>query len=317
MSPFLEESEKKAAIILDHGSSPWYFIVSGNSAEETLKNEERLILQLEEEIARGNLNSFIGTSMFVSSLENQKNTYSAMSALLPLAASQYENLGFPPEYEEVFYAEYTAGETYYYPEDIRFWSDVSNLWIGEINGYYYSCVFPFNAKDLSIFKSIADKHDFVYLINKEEDINSDLDFLTKIIVLLFFIAYIIISIIIFIIYPLKKSLIICITPALGILAALAFLALKNISLGFLPISALILVFGLGTDFNIFLSGCKNSKNKKHVRFAVFLSFITSGLSFGILTFSSFAPVNILGFTVAVGLAAAFVFTMLLQGIFED
>ena len=312
MSPFLEKSEKQAAIVLDHGSSPWYFIVSGSSAEETLKNEEQLALLLEKEILKGNLNSFIGTSMFVPSLENQKNTYKAMGSLLPLSGIQYENLGFPPGYENIYYEEYSNGEVYYSPEDVRFWAEVSNLWIGEINGYYYSCVFPFHAKDLSVFKSIADEYDFVYLINKEEDINRDLDFLTKIIVMLFFAAYIIIAIIIFIVYPLRKSIIICITPALGILAALAVLAVKNIPLGFLPISALILVFGLGTDFNIFISGSKNDKEKILVRFAVFLSFITSGLSFGILTFSSFAPVNILGFTVAVGLAAAFVFTMLLQ-----
>jgi len=317
MSPFLEESEKTAAMVMDYGSSPLYFIVSGKSAEETLKNEEWLIRQLEEEAGRGNLGSFMGTSMFVPSLENQKNTYKAMSALLPLAGVQYSNLGFPPEYEELFYEEFAAGEIYCYPEDIRFWAEVYNFWIGEINGYYYSCVFPFHTKDSHIFRSIADKNDFVYLINKEEDISSDLDYLTGIIVFLFFIAYFIIAIIIFIVYPLKKSIIICITPALGILAALAVLAVKNIPLGFLPISALILVFGLGTDFNIFMSGSHNGKEKKLVRFAILLSFITSGLSFGILTFSGFAPVNILGLTVATGLAAAFIFTMLLQGITDN
>jgi predicted exporter len=317
MSPFLEESEKQAAMVLDHGSSPWYFIVTGSSAEEILKNEERLALQLEEEIAKGNLSSFLGTSMFVPSLEYQKKTYKAMSALLPLAGLQYENLGFPPEYEEMFYAEFAAGEIYFPSEDIKSRAEVSNLWIGEINGYYYSCVFPFHAKDLNVFKSIADEHDFVYLINKEEDINRNLDIVTKTIVLLFFIAYFIITIIIFIIYPLKESIKICITPVLGILVVLAVLAIKKIPLGFLPISALILVFGLGIDFIIFMSGSKNGKDKKLVRLAVFLSFFTSGLSFGILSFSSFTPVNIFGFTIAVGLAAAFMFTMLLQGTVDD
>jgi predicted exporter len=255
--------------------------------------------------------------MFVPSLENQKNTYKAMSTLFPLTGLQYKNIGFPPEYEEMYYAEYTASEIYYFPEDVRYLSEVSNLWIGEIKGHYYSCVFPFNAKDLSVFKSIADEYDFVYLINKEEDINRDLDILTRIIVLLFFIAYIIITIIIFIVYPLKKSIIICITPALGILAALAVLAVRKIPLGFLPISALILVFGLGTDYNIFMSGSINEKHKKFTRFAVMLSFLTSCLSFGILSFSHFTPVNIFGFTVAVGLTATFIFTMLLQGLADD
>jgi len=317
MSPFLEKSEKKAAVVLDHGSSPWYFIVSGNSAEETLRNEERLILRLEEEITSGNLSSFLGTSMFVPSLERQKRTYKAMSALLPLAGLQYETLGFPPEYEEMFYAEFAAGEIYFSPEDLSSLAEVSNLWIGEVNGYYFSCVFPFHAKDLGIFKSIADDHDFVFLVNKEEDINHDLDILTRTIVLLFFIAYFIIAVLIFIAYPLRKSIKICITPGLGILAVLAVLAARGISLGFLPIFALILVFGLAIDFSIFMAGSKNSEERKLVRFALLLSFLTSTLSFGILTFSSFTPVNIFGFTVAVGLAAAFIFTMLLQGVADD
>jgi len=312
MSPFLEESEKRASMVLDHGSSPWYFIVSGSSTEETLKNEEWLILQLEEEVARGNLSSFMGTSLFVPSLENQERTYKAMSALKPLAGLQYEYLGFPPEYEEMYYTEFTAGEIYYSPEDVKLWAEVSNLWIGEIKGEYYSCVFLFHGEDLNAFKSIADKHDSVYLINKEEDIYHDLDILTKTIVVLFFIAYFVISIIIFIVYPWKESIKICISPVFGILAALAFLAVKQIPLGFLPISALILVFGLGLDFVIFMTGRKNEKEKILVRFAVFLSFLTSSLSFGILTFSSFTPVNIFGFTIATGLAAAFIFTMLLQ-----
>jgi len=314
MSPFLEESEKKASMVLDHGSSPWYFIVSGSSAEETLKNEERLIIKMEEEVAKGNLSSFLGTSMFVNSLERQKETYKAMSALLPMAALQYKNLGFQPEYEAIFYSEFTDSENYYSVQDVSLWAQISNLWIGEINGNYYSCVFPFHANDLSVFKSIVDEQDFVYLINKEEDINSNLDILTKNIILLFFIAYFIIAVIIFIIYPLKESIKICITPVLGILAILAVMAVKEISIGFIHISALILVFGLGIDFNIFISGSKIGIDKKLVRLAVFLSFITSILSFGILTFSNFTPVNIFGFTVAVGLTAAFIFTMLLQGI---
>ncbi|MCL2137946.1 MAG: MMPL family transporter [Treponema sp.] len=317
MSPFLEESEKQAAMVLDHGSSPWYFIVSGSSAEETLKNEEQLALQLEEEIARGNLSSFLGTSMFVPSLEQQKKTYKAMGALLPLASLQYENLGFPPEYEDVFNSEFSAGEIYYPPEDVRLLTEVSNLWIGEINGNYYSCVFPFNAENLNVFKSIAEEHDFVHLINKEEDINSDLDILTRTIVLLFFIAYFILAVIIFIVYPLKESIKICITPVLGILTVLAALAVRNIPLGFLPISALIVVFGLGADYIIFMAGSKNGKDKKLTRLAVFLCFFTSGLSFGILSFSNFTPVNIFGFTVAVGLAADFIFAMLLQETAEE
>jgi predicted exporter len=313
MPPFLEESEKRAAMIMDHGFSPWYFIVSGSSAEETLRNEEQLTLRLEEEIARGNLGSFLGTSMFVPSVEYQKETYKAMSALLPLAGLQYGNLGFPPEYEKMFYAEFAAGEIYCLPEDAPSWTGVSNLWIGEINGYYYSCLLLSHTNDTGVFKSIADEHDFVYLINKEEDINRDLDILTRTIVLFFFVAYFIVVAIILIVFPLQDSIKICIVPVLLVLTVLAVLAVKKIHLGFLPIAALILVFGLGLDYILFMSDKKPGKDKNITRFAVFLSFLTTSLSFGILSLSSFTPVNIFGFTVAVGIIAAFIFAMLLQG----
>jgi hypothetical protein len=251
--------------------------------------------------------------MFVPSVEYQKRTYKAMSALLPLAGLQYENLGFPPEYEKVFYAEFAAGEIYYFPEDAPSWTGVSNLWIGEINGYYYSCLLLFQANDSGVFKSIAGENDYVYLINKEEDINRDLDILTRTIVLFFFIAYLIIAAIIFVVFPLKDSIKICVVPVLLVLTVLAVLAVKEIHLGFLPIAALVLIFGLGLDYIFFMSDKRTGKDKNITRFAVFLSFLTTALSFGILSLSSFTPVNIFGFTVAVGIIAAFIFAMLLQG----
>jgi len=112
---------------------------------------------------------------------------------------------------------------------------------------------------------------------------------------------------------LKDSIKICLVPVLLVLAVLAVLAVKKIHLGFLPIAALILVFGLGLDYIFFMSGRENTKNKNITRFAVFLSFLTTGLSFGLLSLSSFTPVNIFGLTVAAGLIAAFIFAMLLQG----
>jgi len=153
----------------------------------------------------------------------------------------------------------------------------------------------------------------VYLINKEEDINRDLDTLTRTIALFFFAAYFIVAVIIFIAFPLQDSIKICIVPFLLVLAVLAVLAIKKIHLGFLPIAALILVFGLGLDYIFFMSDRKKGKDKNITRFAVFSSFLTTGISFGLLSLSSFTPVSIFGVTVAVGLIAAFIFAMLLQG----
>jgi len=314
MSADLLESEKRAAQVLDHGSSFWYFIVSGSSVEETLQHEESLVLRLEEEAARGSLGSFLGTSLFVPSIKTQQKTRNAMKALLPLAPSQFEYLGFPPEYAEFFYDDFNAGRNYCLPENAPAQAGVSNLWIGEIDGNYYSCVLPLHASSESIFRSIAREFDFVHFINKAADIGRDLDTLTRTMVYFFLAAYLIITVLICIVYPWRDSLKICLIPFFLILSALVVLTMNKIPLGFFSIAGLLMVFGLGLDFIIYMTGKNNSEGLKLplTPLAVVLSFLTTLLSFGALIFSSFAPVHIFGLTVCAGLSAAFITAMLLQ-----
>ena len=312
MPPFLLESESRAARILNHGSPGWYFIVSGASPEETLENEERLNLRLEEEIARGNLGSYLGTSVFVPSIKTQKTTYGAMASLLSLAPEQFKQLGFPPEYALSYKKEFAAAERYCLPKDAPSQFGISNLWIGEYGGNYYSCVLPLNPKDEAVFRSIAGEFDSVFFINKAKDIGRDLDTLTGIMLIFFLAAYIVVSILICLVYPWRDSLKICALPLASALVALAAVALSKITPGFFFAAALILVFGLGLDYILYMTGRKHEKEKSLTLLAVLLSFLTTLLSFGALAFSSFMPVHIFGLTVSAGLSAAFIFALLLQ-----
>ncbi|MDR1277357.1 MAG: MMPL family transporter, partial [Treponema sp.] len=102
MSPALMEAEKTAAQVLDHGSAGWYFIVAGDSAGELLEREEALCARLELEIERGTLRSYMAASLFIPSLETQRQSYGAAKKLLPLAEAQLASLGFPPESAGLF-----------------------------------------------------------------------------------------------------------------------------------------------------------------------------------------------------------------------
>jgi len=313
MSAPLLESEKRAAQVLDYGSSGWYFIIAGSSAEETLENEESLVMRLEEEILTGNLGSFLGTSVFIPSIKKQKETYSAMKALLPIAASQFENLGFPLQYAKDFENEFAAAR-YCLPASVNALSiaDISKLWIGEKNGNYYSCVLPLKPKDEAVFRAIAEEFDYVYFINKAKDTGRDLDTLTGTMLLFFLAAYLAVSAVVFIVYPRKESLKICAVPILLVLAAGSVLAVCKIPLGFFSIAALVLVFGLGLDYIFYMTGKKLGEDKPLTSLAVVLSFLTTILSFGALVLSNFTPTHIFGLTVCAGLGAAFIFAMLLQ-----
>jgi len=312
MSDKLFESEKRAALVLNYGSNGWYFIVEGANTEETLINEEKLISRLEAEVLKGNITSFLGTSVFVPSIKRQKETYNAMKALLPLAEDQFENLGFPRSYAQSYKKEFESSERYCYPQEVPDISGISKLWIGENNGNCYSCVFPVNPLDEDAFSSIAAEIDHVYFINKAKDIGHDMDALTQTMLLFFIVAYIVVSALVCVIYPRPDSIKICAVPLLLILSALTIQALNKITLSFFSSAALILVLGLGLDYIFYMTGKKHEEGKHLTSLAVVVSFLTTLLSFGVLVLSSFMPTHIFGLTVSAGLIAAFIFAMLLQ-----
>jgi len=311
MSASLLESEKRAAQVLDYGSSGWYFIVTGSSQEETLENEEALVLRLEKEVLRGNLGSFLGTSIFVPSIKKQKETYNAMKALLPLVPAQFEYLGFPAQYAHAFENEFSAAQ-YCLPSDAPSLAGISKLWIGEHGENCYSCVLPIKPVDEARFRAIAGEFDSVYFVNKAKDIGRDLDTLTKTMLLFFLAAYIVISVAVCFVYPWHDSIKICALPVILVFSAVTVLAINKIPLGFFSIAALVLVFGLGLDYIFYMTGRKQGEGKYLASLAVVLSFLTTLLSFGALAFSSFTPTHIFGLTVSAGLGAAFIFAMLLQ-----
>jgi predicted exporter len=318
MPAFLMESEKTAAVVLDHGSAGWYFIVAGSVPEETLEREELLRERLEAEAAEGNLGSYLAASLFIPSMETQKRNYKAAEKLIPLAEDQFAYLGFPPETAAEFSRDFVEARNQYavpggdippYLAEI-----ISKLWIGRAGESYYSCVLPLHAKNEDRFRQIAKELDGVYFVNKVKDTGVELDSLTRIMLLLFLAAYIIIAVMIKIFYPWKQTLRICIIPFLLILVSLTVLACSNIPVGFFSAMGLILVFGLGLDYMFYITESEKQEDIHSLTvLAIFLSFATTALSFGALALSSFVPVHIFGLTVFSGLTTAFISAMLVSG----
>jgi predicted exporter len=327
MSPVLKEYETIAAQVLDHGSAGWYFIISGDSAGETLEREEALRQRLDEEIDRGNLRSYLAASLFVPSPKTQRRNYEAAAALLPLAETQFERLGFPPEAARAFREDFAAQAGHFaqpgagLPPGIT--EILSNLWAGEVEGRWYSRVLPLHAQNEELFRSLAAEYTAeyseeagsVYFVNKTRDIGKELDALTRIMLILFAAAYAVVAIIVNIFYPRREALGICAVPCLLTLVTLAVLSRAGIPLSFFPAVGLILVFGLGLDYIFYVSESRRTADSplRHTAIpAIVLSFATTALSFGALTLSGFIPVRLFGLTVFAGLAAAFAASLLLS-----
>ncbi len=307
-------NEKEAAQVLQYSPSGW-FIVSGATAEETLQNEEKITAELKKMNAGKEKGGFICTTSYIPSIAMQKKSREAAAKLIPLAAQQYEYLGYDSSYAKKLAENFKAGENDFIeigknvPEYLE--SAISSAWLGEIDGKYYSVVLPVSVLDYDAYKSLADGEN-VFFISKVRSMNADLDRLSDMILKLFVVVYIALFIILKFFYSLKQTSKIVSVPLLIVLMTSSIFALCGIHFEFFSITGMILVFGLGLDYVIYM--IENEKRTEEVQsanlepFAIALSFVTSAVSFGALALSKFVPVHMIGLSIFIGLTTAFVST---------
>ena len=335
MSPKMLQNEILSAKVLNTGSSGWYFILKANSTEELLQKNEKLAEFLSKNVEEKRLENYLSVSQFIPSEEKQMRSFKASENFLPFVKNQYENLGFISDSAEnssdfvSFYKNnYRSLENNFIhpsdsnlPKSIR--EAIDNLWIGEIDGEFYSCVLPLHVSkdEENFFRDYAKSNEGIYFVNKVKDISKQLDILSKTMLKMLLIAFFIVIVILFFCYKVRLVFRIASVPILVTLVTTAILILAKIHLSFFPITALVLVFGLGLDYIIYAieESQKESRSETDeadkanlsnlTNFAIFLSFITTALSFGALAISSFPPVHFLGLTVFVGLLTAVIGAM--------
>lgn len=303
--------------VLNYNPTGW-FIIAGDTVEKTLEEEETLCKRLSEVNEGKALGGFIATSQYIPSLAKQKKSYEAAGNLLPLAPVQYEMLGYDASLASELQASYDADAAKYITPDGDIPSylkkAISSAWLGEIDGRYYSIVLPISITDEAAYIRIASENPNVYFENKIKDIGRDLDRLTKTILTLFAIAYVVIVIVLKIFYNWRHTLKIASIPLLIVLVIASIFSAHGIPLEFFSITGMILVFGLGLDYVIYMvENEKRSDTTVNARlepFAILLSFLTTAVSFGALALSSFVPVHMLGLSIFLGLTTAFLCTVL-------
>ena len=317
----LKEDDLTVTEVTQYDPRGW-FILHAKTEEELLQIEE-FVCQRLNEFGRGKEGSgYLATSRFIPSIAHQKKSREAARALLDLAPGQYEMLGYE-EGEEQYLAEvFDSSEENYLlpgcelPESVS--SLVSMLWLGQIEDEYYSVVMP--VRELSrdeYIKIAAEKGDNVIYENKMKDLGLGLDHLTLIVIIMFAIAYLLILVVLKFFYGWKHTLKIASIPLLSVLVILAVSMMIGQSIEFFGITGMILVFGLGLDYIIYMienikrekKGLIQNETPKLEPFAIFLSFLTTALSFGALAFSTFVPVHTIGLTIFLGLISAFVCTL--------
>lgn len=308
-------NETEVNSIIKYSPTGW-FIIRGDSEEKTLETEEKLTKKIDE-LTNGTV-GYISTSLFIPSIERQIRSRAACEKLLALAEDQLEALGYDASDAEYLREEFAASANDFIsiekgnvPEFLT--NSISTAWLGQINGQYYTVVMPNIIPDEKAFKAFVQNEENVFFINKLADISSDLDRLTKMVLEFFAIAYIVMFVVLKFFYNWKQAFKIISIPLIIVLLTASVFAISNIRLEFFSVTGLILVFGLGLDYIIYMmENERNIKSDANVLepFATMLSFITTVVSFGALALSSFTPVHLIGLSIFLGLTAAYTSSML-------
>lgn len=309
----LLEQETKANEIIQYSPTGW-FIVRGKTESEALLNEEILTQKLQND--ERTKSGYISTTLFIPSIEKQKKSREACKKLLELAESQYELLGYDSSYAKNLRKEFEDSENDFIsfenqniPEFIM--NSIKTAWLGEIDGQYYTVIMPSVINDENACRSYTDDKN-IFFINKLSDMSSDLDRLSQIILIFFLIACIVIFVLLKFTYKLKQSMKIISIPFLIVGVTTAIFAISKTNLEFFSITGLILVFGLGLDYIIYMIENEKPEHKSTNTlepFATMLSFATTVISFGALALSSFKPIHLIGLSITIGLTTAYVSTI--------
>ena len=313
MSGEMMQNEITCAQVLNTGSSGWYFMLKADSQEELLQLNEKACDFLEQTIGRLKKGSFLSVSQFIPSEKVQRSSWLAAEKLVALAPAQYQALGFDESEVEEICAQYENNYRsleghFIHPSDSNLPKVIkdalASLWIGELEGHFYSCLLPLHlngSETESLFREYAGSNPGIFFVNKTADISSQLDLLSKSMLKILALAFVVVLAILLFCYPPLVVLKIAAIPFTVTIVTSAVLILCRVSLSFFPVTALVLVFGLGLDYVIYAI-----EGKKSSSFAILLSFVTTALSFGALALSTFPPVHTLGLTVFAGLTTALV-----------
>ncbi|MDY5817169.1 MAG: MMPL family transporter [Treponema sp.] len=321
----LLQDEIIASQVIQYTPGGWY-IVSGETEDEALKNEEKLRAEFEK-MTEGKI-GYISTSSFIPSKEIQKKSREAYKKLMESTPEQLQALGFDDvenfdalmklinDYE-ITKNNFVSFENGNVPDFIE--SAISSAWLGKVDGKYFTVLLPTRVTDYTNYRSLAENNDNVYFISKSQDISKDLDSLTSMILKFFVVAYVLMFIMLKFFYSWKQAFKIISVPLLIILVVVAVFALGKINMEFFSVTGLILVFGLGLDYIIYMmeNEKKEEGNQSSVQsqsleqktlepFATMVSFVTTIISFGALALSSFKPVHLIGLSIFIGLATAYV-----------
>ena len=277
-------------------------IVKGDSIDTLVEKEESLAPLLKNK-------DYLALSKFLPSVKKQRNNILLVTTeLLPLLEKQTEALGIDRQTFLHIREDIEQSQNRFVSmEQLSQFSALSSLQklIFKDDGHYFSVIILQNGLDAQTKNAIEKTDSEIKVFSVIPAINAALDKTAHEAILFNIGAYLLIFLVVFIFLYKKQAFVIIAIQIFCLLLNLGMHGLFGIPVNIFSILALILSLGISMDFFIFFS--HNAEIKGITFIAVFLSMLTTILSFGTLSLSSFIPVRSFALSLFIGIVYAFAF----------
>jgi predicted exporter len=301
----LMNSEQRLQQVLQAVSPNQYFVVRAADPESLLQAEENFRhTQLDPLVARGALKAYTATSAIVPSLRQQAQNYQLQRARVyadnGLTAQFMQSAGFETEAITQAQQEFNTAEKSQLTIDT--WLKVARadqrlMWLGKVDNDYVSIIGLRGVSDVAALAAIENNTSILW-VNRVADISEQLQHLTHSATAMLALAYCTTLIILWFAYRTPRALLLASVPLMTTCVTLSLLSLCGVDINLFHIFGCYLILGLGMDYAIF-SYAEGLKDKISQR-SIWLSAMTSGVSFGLLGFSSTPMVQAFGVTLLLG-----------------
>lgn len=293
-----------------------FFLVFDSSPEKVLQREEKLRSELNKRIAAGGIAAYRSISQQFPSVDKQQENYQLLKRLMRTHKNeiqQYADLiglqqGKIDDYEELFSAEQGAPIIFEQLLESPIMGPLRFLWLGEFHGTYVSTVLLSGIENSQSLQRLSADMDGVRYVDSVNNVSALLARYRVVANYLVASAYILIFAFLIYRYRVLKATMIILPPLTAGLIALCVTSMLSVPLNLFNTLALLLVLGVGIDYTLFFAEAGSHNNTTML--AVFLSAVTTILSFGLLALSETTVIHSFGLTLWVGIAVAFLLSPL-------
>jgi len=300
----LRTQEARIRELTGFSNSGRFFLVEGADEGAVLAREEALRARLEPLLRLGALEAVQAVSAFVPSPARQEEALRASRAEAPLLAQALTQVGFRPGAVARQGEELAAQRPLTVAAFLKtpFAGPFRMFWLGATVHGCGAMVYPVGACPSAQLREAAAGLPGVALVDKAQSVSGLLGHYRGLANGALALACVLVWLMLLWRYGLRSGTAILLPSLLGILAALAGLALVGSPLTLFNTIALVLVLGFGVDYAVFLA--EGGRQSAPALLGVLLASFATLLSYGLLAFSHTPALRGFGLTLGLGVLAA-------------